>query len=385
MDFSLSDEQRMLRDLFRQFAEQEVAKVAEEADKSEALPVALLQQAAAQGFFGATIPEEHGGAALDWLSFTLLIEELAKACLSTALTVGLHVARTAMAVLDAGTDAQRQQYLPPMAAGEAIGAFAFTEPEAGSDLTHLQTVAEGDGDSYVINGTKCWVANAGLAGLFVVFAATKPEAGENGISAFVVSSDNPGVLVGYREPTLGLRGLGVYTVYFQDCVVPLADRLGAENEGWIIGRRAEDRARLMIGASALGAAQAVLESGIRFSVERAQFGGPIANKQAIQNFIAETAVEIEALRRMVHFTAWQADTGQEFGHDAAMLKSFAARVATDAADRMVQTHGGYGYMEDYPVARVYRDVRALRILGGTDEIQKASVAREVYRQHDFGG
>jgi alkylation response protein AidB-like acyl-CoA dehydrogenase len=383
MDFSLSDEQKMFREMFRDFAEREVVKVAEEIDQTEQPPKKLLKKAAEQGFLGATLPEDYGGVGLDWLSFSFLIEELAKACRSTALTIGLHLSRGAMAIANAGSDDQKERFLPGIAEGEALCAYAFTEPEAGSDLSSLQTLATRDGDHYRLNGVKTWVSNAGIAGLFVVFAATNPKAGQDGITAFIVEKDQPGVFVGYREPTLGLRGLGMHTVYFEDCRVPVANRLGAEGEGWAIGQQAENRTRLVIAAAALGAAEAVLVSGIRYSIERKQFGDSVARKQAIQNLIAETSIEIEALRNIIYHTAWLMDSRHDYHQESLMTKTFAGRVAKDATNRMVQVHGGAGYMEDYPIARAYRDVRALRILGGTDEVQKFLVARNLYEQEDL--
>jgi alkylation response protein AidB-like acyl-CoA dehydrogenase len=387
MDFSLTEEQTMFRDLFRDFAEKEVAKVAEHTDRSEEPPVELLNKAAAQGFFGAPIPEAYGGVGIDWQSYTMLAEELGKHCLSTAITIGLHTSLAAMSILDAGTEEQKQKYLPPMAAGEMIGAFALTEPDAGSDPGSLTTTAERVEGGYKLNGVKSWVANAGVGGVFVVFAATNPGAKQNGLSAFIVEKDSPGVMVGYREKTLGLRGLGIHTVYFEDCFVPEINLLGGENQGWDIIIRAFNRVRLTLAAISLGAAEASLALGVTFAAERKQFGTQIANKQAIQNYVADVSTDIEALRGLVRHAAWLADEAgrgnrapTEFGRAASMAKYFGARVAKDAANKMLQVHGGYGFSDEYAISRFYRDVRALRILGGTDEMQRYVVARAAFEE-----
>ncbi|MBI2976437.1 MAG: acyl-CoA dehydrogenase family protein [Chloroflexi bacterium] len=380
MDFSLTEEQTMFRDLFRDFAEKEVAKIAEHVDRSEEPPLDLYKKAAAQGFFGAPIPEAYGGVGIDWLSYTLLAEELGKHCLSTAVTIAIHTSLAAMSILDVGTEEQKQKHLPAMAAGEVIGAFALTEPDAGSDPGSLTTRADKVEGGYRLNGTKNWVSNAGLGGVMVVFASTHPGARHKGISAFVVANDAPGVMIGYREKTLGLRGMDIRTVYLEDCFVPEANRLNGENEGWAIVVRAFDRVRLTLAAVALGAAQTALALGVTFAAERKQFGVQIAHKQAMQNYVADTATDIEALRGLVRHAAWLAGSGQEFGRAASMAKYFGGRVAKDAANKMLQVHGGYGFSDEYAISRYYRDVRALRLLGGTDEIQRYVVARAAFEE-----
>ena len=380
MDFSLTEEQTMFRDLFRDFAEKEVAKIAEHVDRSEEPPLDLYKKAAAQGFFGAPIPEAYGGVGIDWLSYTLLTEELGKHCLSTAVTIAIHTSLSAMSILDVGTEEQKQKYLPAMAAGEVIGAFALTEPDAGSDPGSLTTRADKVEGGYRLNGTKNWVSNAGLGGVMVVFASTRPGARHKGISAFIVENDAPGVMIGYREKTLGLRGMDIRTVYLEDCFVPEANRLNGENEGWAIVVRAFDRVRLTLAAVALGAAQSALALGVTFAAERKQFGVQIAHKQAMQNYVADTATDIEALRGLVRHAAWLAGSGQGFGRAASMAKYFGGRVAKDAANKMLQVHGGYGFSDEYAISRYYRDVRALRLLGGTDEIQRYVVARAAFEE-----
>jgi len=375
MDFALTEEQQMFSDLFRDFAEKEVAPSAEHSDKSEEPPLALHKKAAAQGFLGATISEDYGGAGMDLLTYCLLAEAIAQKCLSTSVAIGIHTMLSAMTLLEAGNEAQKQAYLPRLAGGE-LGTFALTEPEAGSDAGALQTRAVRDDGHYRLDGVKSWVTNAGLAGLHVVLACTDPAAGHHGLSAFIVEAGTPGLTLGQREPTLGLRSLDIRTLYLEDCRVPAENLLGELNGGWPLVLHAFERVRLSLAAAALGAAESALELGLKFAVERRQFGTQIANKQAIQNYIADCSVEIEALRHLVEHTAWLADSGQPYGASASMAKYFGARVAQDTANKMLQVHGGYGFSDEYAISRVYRDVRALRLLGGTDEIQKFAVARE---------
>lgn len=378
MDFTLSEEQSMFRDLFRDFAQKEVAQVAEHTDRAEAPPVALLQKAAAQGFLGATVPEEYGGAAMDHLTLTLLLEETAKQCATTAVTLSLHLTLATMTILEHGTAAQKQAYLPRLAQGE-LGTFAFTEPEAGSDPNALQTRAWRSNGSYHLDGVKTWATNASLGDLYVVFGVTDPKARPAGVSAFIVDRQvtTSGIFLGKREPTLGLRGLDIRTIYLEDAAVPAENLLGAVNEGGALAQKALQRLRLALAAVALGAAEGALELGVKFAIERKQFGVAIAHKQALQNYIADCAVEIEALRLLVYRAATLADAGQDFAHAANLAKYHGARTAKDAANKMLQVHGGYGFSDEYAISRFHRDVRALRILGGTDEVQRFFVAQQV--------
>lgn len=380
MDFALSEEQQMFRDLFREFARKEVWPRAEHTDKAEQLSAEVLQKAAAQGFLGGPIPEDYGGAGLNYVSTCLLMEELGHACMSTAVTVAIQTALVGLTILAAGDEAQKQAYLPRLAAGEALGAFAQTEPDAGSDVSAIQTTARRDGDAYVLSGIKSWVSNAGVAGLFLVMAQVPVENGRTGLTMFLVERDTPGLTIGYREPTMGLRGLTIHTIHLENCRVPATQRLGAEGEGWAIASGALDRMRLALAAAALGLAQAALDLGRRYAVERSQFGVPIATKQAIANYFADTVTEIEALRSLVYRGAWLYDQGEDFRGLAAMAKLFGAQVARNAANRMLQVHGGYGFSDEYAISRLYRDARALDFLGGTTQIQRVIIAQDVFRE-----
>lgn len=377
MNLALSEEQAMCLDMFREFAEREVAPGAEHADRAEAVSPALLQKAAAQGFLGATLPEAYGGAGMDYFTYTMLVEAIARHCLSTAALLGIHLMLSAMTIHDGGSEEIKRAYLPRLAGGE-LGTFAVTEPEAGSDPGAMLTRAVRENGHYRLDGVKSWVSNAGQAGVHVVVASTEPGARHRGLSAFVVEAGTPGLTLGQREPTLGLRGMDIRRIYLENCRVPAENLLGELHGGWGLVLRAFERVRLSLAAAGLGAAQGALELGVRFAVERKQFGVAIAQKQAIQNYVADCAVEIEALRHLVRHTAWLADSGQPFGPQASMAKYLGARVARDTANKMLQVHGGYGFSDEYAISRVYRDTRALRLLGGTDEIQRYAVARSVF-------
>ncbi len=378
MDFSFSEEQEMFRAMFRDFCAREVAPKAEELDHEEQPPLATLRKAAQQGFLGATLPEDYFGAELDYVSYALLIETLAGDCMSTAVTLATHVSLAAMTILAHGTGAQKEEWLPAMAAGEMIGAFALTEPDAGSDESCLQTRAVPDGDEVALDGVKTWVTNGEIAGLFLVFAQ-----GPEGITAYGVPRDAPGLTVGYREPTLGLRSVTFNTLYLEGCRVPQANRIGEPGAGLALAQQAQKRMAVALAAAGLGVSENALEVAAQYATERVQFGVPVAKKQAIQNYVSESMAEIEALRYLVYHAAWLLDQGKDVAFDASVSKAFAARVASSITDRMVQVMGGYGYMEDYPMARKYRDARALGIIGGPTELHDFRIAQRVFADLDL--
>ncbi|RLC84374.1 MAG: acyl-CoA dehydrogenase [Chloroflexi bacterium] len=378
MDFAFSEEQQMFRAMFRDFSAKEVAPKAEGIDHEERPPLDVLRKAANQGFLGATLPEDYFGAELDYVSYALLIETLAGDCMSTAVTLATHVSLVAMTILEHGSEAQKEDWLPLLAAGEAIGAFALTEPDAGSDAMALQTRATPEDDEVILDGVKTWVANGDIAGLFLVFAQ-----GPEGVEAFLVPKDTPGLTVGYREPTLGLRGMTFNTLYLEGCRVPQANRLGGPGDGCEVAQRAQDRMAIALAAAGLGVAEASVDVAAQFASERVQFGVPIAKKQAIQDYVAGSLIEVEALRYLVYHAAWLADQGGDFSFDASIVKAFAARVARTVTNRMLQVLGGYGYMEDYPMARKYRDARALGIIGGPTELHHVRVAQRIFAERDL--
>jgi alkylation response protein AidB-like acyl-CoA dehydrogenase len=380
MDFALDEELRMFQKMFRDFAQNEIAPLAETLDREERPPLETLKLAAEQGFLGAPFPEEYGGSEIGTIGYCMMLEELGKVCMSTATIIEVHTSIAAMCIYLDGTEEQKQSYLEPLALGEKMGSFALTEPGAGSDAAGVQTTAVRDGDEVILNGNKIWIINGSIAETFVVFAKTDPEKGARGITAFIVEKDTPGFTVSRNEKMTGLRGVPVTTLFFDDCQVPAANILGGEeklNQGFATAVKALDYGRLGVGAICLGVAQGALEAGVQFACEREQFGVPIALKQAIQNFIADAATEIEALRYLVYHTAWMVDQGQEYTKEAAMVKLFGSEVANRAVNCMLQTHGGYGYIKDYPIERMYRDVRASRIFEGTSEIQRFVIAADI--------
>jgi len=374
MDFRLSEDQLMFKRMFADFCTKEIRPQGEKIDQSEEPPAGLLQKAVDQGFWAALIPESLEGAGLDLFTYALMLEELARADMSTALTLSVHNGLVVRTLLDHGTADQKERYLGSLASGEALGAFALTEAGAGSDPQGITTRAVHDAGGYRITGTKAWVTNAALAGLFLIFARA-----DEGITAFLVPSDSQGLKVGYREKTLGLRGVSCNTLYLDGVEVPVDNRLGAEGRGLEIALKALDYGRLGIGALALGGVERALEEAVQFSLDHIQFSVPIAQKQAIQNYIADAKTLIEALRCMVAHTAWLSDSGQAFSSEASMTKLFGSRVAHEVTNKMLQVHGGYGYMKEYAIERYFRDCRALEIIEGTSQIQQFLVAREVYR------
>ncbi len=374
MDFRLNEDQLMFKKMFADFCTKEIRPRGEQIDQTEVPPIDLLEKAVDQGFCAALVPEDQDGCGLDVYTYMLMLEELARADLSTATMLSVHNSLALKPLLDHGSEEQQERFVEAMAMGEMLGAFALTEPGAGSDVAALSATAVLDGDEYVLNGTKVWVSNGEVAGLILTFARA-----EGGITALLVEAGTPGLKVGYREKTLGLRGVPCNTLYYKNARVPVANRLGEEGQGLNIALKALTLSRLGMGALALGAAERALEEAVQFSLEHIQFGVPIAQKQAIQNYIADAKTQIVALRSMVTHAAWLADTRQDFGLQASAVKLFGTRAASEITNKMLQVHGGYGYMKEYAIERYYRDCRALAIVEGTSEILQFLIAQSVYK------
>ncbi|MGQ9594064.1 MAG: acyl-CoA dehydrogenase [Anaerolineae bacterium] len=377
MDFALNEEQEMFRRMVREFAEKEVAPRAAETDETGQFPWPIVEKMAALGLMGLPIPEEYGGAGADTLSYAIAVEEIARACGSTAITLAAHVSLACKPLLLFGSEEQKRKYLVPLAQGRWLGAFGLTEPGAGSDAGACKTTAYLDGDEWVINGQKCFITNGSIADVVLIAAVTDKSAGACGISNFIVPKGTPGFRPGRDEVKMGLRGSVTSELFFEDCRIPADHILGEPGQGFKQFLTTLDEGRISIGAMALGLAQAAFEASVRYSKERVQFGQPIAKFQAIQWMLADTATELDAARLLVYRAAWLKDQGREFVKEAAMAKLFASEVAERACYRAIQIHGGYGYMREYGVERLYRDQRLCAIGEGTSEIQRLVIARQV--------
>ncbi|MGD0064826.1 MAG: acyl-CoA dehydrogenase [Streptosporangiaceae bacterium] len=379
MDFELTDEQELIREAVREFAEAEVAPIAAELDRDHRFPTELLPKLAEMNLMGMPYPEKMGGAGADYLSYVIMIEELSRACATTSVVVSAHSSLATWPIYKFGTPAQQDKYLPDMASGRRLGAFALTEPGAGTDAAAGTTTAVRSGDEYILNGSKIFISNAPYAEIYIVFAKTDPAQGTKGISAFIVEKDTPGFSVGEAEHKLGIRGSSTPPLYFSDCHIPADALLGGEGNGFKVAMQTLDGGRIGIAAQALGIAQAALDASVAYAKERVQFGKPIAALQAIQWMIADMATEIDAARLLVYRAASCVDNGRPYSTEGAMAKLFASETATRVAGKAIQIHGGYGYTESYPVERNWRDAKITEIYEGTSEVQRMVIARSCLR------
>lgn len=373
----LNEEHLMIQDLARKFAETELKPIAAKIDETMEYPVEMFAKMGELGFMGLTVPDTYGGTGTDTISYSIVIEELARACASTALGVAAHNSLACGPILILGSEEQKQKYLPPLASGQAIGSFCLTEPQAGSDASNQKTTAVKKGDTYILNGTKFYATNGGWADTLVATAVTDPDAGSKGISAFIIEKDFPGFVVGTKEKKLGVRASGTFEIVFDNCEVPEANRLGPEGGGFKAFMKTLEGGRISIGAFALGIAQASLDAAINFGNDRKQFDTAINEFQATQMKLADMATEIHAARLMVRDAARRKDAGEEFGTYASMCKLYASEVAMRASNHAIQIHGGYGFCREYPVERYYRDAKLAEIGEGTSEIQRIIIARSV--------
>ncbi|MBX5444691.1 acyl-CoA dehydrogenase [Sphaerobacter sp.] len=377
MDFALDSEHQLFRERFRAFANEVVVPRAAEIDRTGEFPWDVINAAAELGLLGVPIPEEYGGVGADGLAFALLIEEIAGACGSTALTIAAHTGLVCVPLLMFGNEEQKRRYLTPLAEGKMLGAFGLTEPQAGSDAGATRTAAVRDGNEFVINGQKVFTTNGSIAGVIIVTAVTDPEAGRRGISNIIVPADAPGVSFGQDQEKMGLHGSVTSQVYFQDCRVPVENLLGRPGEGFKQFLQVLDGGRIGIGAMSVGIAQAALRAARNYALEREQFGQRIADFQAISFMLADMATQLEAARWLVYRAAWLKDRGLPHTTEAAMAKLFASEAAERICHKAIQIHGGYGYTTEYPVERYYRDVRLTEIGEGTSEIQRLVIARRL--------
>jgi alkylation response protein AidB-like acyl-CoA dehydrogenase len=381
MDFSLSEDLQRLQKLFRDFVKKEIEPVADKIDKEEIFPSEIIRKAGELGFLGASFPEQYGGTDMGAAAYCLLNEEVAYSSATVATVIGAHSGIACHSLFVGGTEEQKQKYLAPMARGEKLGAFALTEPTAGSDAAGIKTRAVRKGDKFIVNGTKIWITNGGKADVYIVYGnLEKSDRGRGGICAFIVEKGFPGFSVGTIEKHMGIRGSSTAELIFEDMEVPEENLLGEENDGFAIAMKALDFGRMGLGAGCVGMATRCLHLSQDFAKQRVQFGKPIIKQQAIQFKLAEMATDIEAARLMVYNCAWLADTGRKFTKQSAMVKLFTSRVANRCAYEAVQIHGGMGYMTDYPVERFYRDARVTEIYEGTSEMQKLVIAMQLMRE-----
>ncbi|MFX1293480.1 MAG: acyl-CoA dehydrogenase [Promethearchaeota archaeon] len=376
MDFELSNQQKMIRKVVREFVKREILPYASLIDRECHIPNEIFKKLARMGFFGLVIPQKYSGAGLDTVSYAICIDELSKACASTGVTICVHNSVAAYPIYLFGTEAQKRKYLIPMAKGRKIGAFALTEPNAGSDAANVQTNAVLKGDEWVINGTKIFITNGSIAKTVLVFARTDTDF-KNGVSVFIVEKGTPGFSIGVIEEKLGINGSDTAELIFEDCRIPKENLLGQLNNGYRMALQILDSARIGIAAQGVGIAQAALDASVKYANEREQFGQKIANFQAIQWWIADMATEIDAARLLTYRAAFLKDKGVRFSKQASMAKLFAAETAMKAAEKAVQIHGGYGYCKDYPVERFFRDAKIVSIYEGTSEVQRLKIAYKV--------
>jgi butyryl-CoA dehydrogenase len=379
MKLELNDQQKMIQKMAREFAEKEIAPVASELDQKEEYPHKILAKMAPLGLLGIIIPTEYGGAGLDTVTYSIVIEEISRKCASTGVVTSVHNSLTSWPINKYGSEEQKKKYLPILAKGEKIGAFAATEPNAGTDLGALQTKAVLKGDKYIINGDKTFITSGSEAGIIIVFAVTDKSAGPKGISAFIVENSFKGFKVGSIFEKLGINASKTSELIFENMEVPKENLLGKEGEGFKIALSTLDGGRIGIAAQAVGIAQAALDESIEYSKQRQQFGRPIAKFQAIQWMIADMATRIEASRFLVHSASYKKDQGARVSKDAAMAKLFSSETAMDCVLKAVQIHGGYGYTKEYTVERLFRDAKVTEIYEGTSEALRMVISGTLLR------
>ncbi|MGB9803050.1 acyl-CoA dehydrogenase [Desulfofundulus sp.] len=375
MDFDLTRDQQLIREVVRDFAQKEILPRAKEIDRSGQFPMDIIQKLAQMDLMGLPFPEEYGGAGADYVSYCLALEEITRACASTGLTYEAHISLGCMPIYLFGTPEQKEKYLTPLCRGECLGAFGLTEPNAGSDAGGTQTTAVLQGDEWVINGSKCFITNASYARFVTVTAVTDRSRGKKGISAFIIPTDAPGLIIRAGYEKMGLSGSNTTELFFDNVRVPRENLLGQLNHGFKQFLQVLDGGRIAIAAMAVGIAQACLDSALTYARQRVQFGQSISKFQAISFKLADIATNIELARNMYLKVAWLRDQGRPCTKEASMIKLFASEMATRAALEAIQIHGGYGYMKEFPVERYLRDAKLLEIGEGTSEIQRLVIAR----------
>lgn len=377
MQFELTDEQKMLQQMVRDFALNEVEPTAAERDEEERFDREIFDKMAELGLTGIPWPEEYGGIGSDYLSYVIAVEELSRVCASTGVTLSAHVSLASWPIYQYGTEEQKQTFLRRLAEGSALGAYALSEPGAGSDVAGMKMTAKRDGDDYILNGNKVWITNGEVADIYVVFAKTDPDAGHRGISGFIVEKGTEGFSFGKKEEKLGIRSSPTTELIFENCRIPKENLLGEEGEGFKIAMTTLDGGRSGIAAQAVGISQGALDAAIEYAKEREQFGKPIAYNQGISFKLADMATETEAARLLTYKAAWLESEGLPYSEASAMAKLYAGDTAMRTTVEAVQVFGGYGYTKDYPVERYMRDAKITQIYEGTNEIQRLVIGRSV--------
>ena len=376
LDFELTEEERAIRDSVRAFAEEEIRPHVREWDEAEHFPVELLPRLAQLGLMGVTVPPEYGGAGFGYMPYAIAIEELARVDGSIALVVAAHNSLCANHILLAGTEEQKKRFLVPLAQGTKLGCWSLTEPGAGSDASGTRTTARLEGNTWILNGSKTFTTNSHYADICVAMAITDKAKGKHGISAFIIEKGTPGFRPGKIESKLGMRASNTGEIIFEDCRIPKENCLGEPGQGFIDSLKVLDGGRISIAALSVGLAQGAFEASLAYSRQREQFGRPISNFQAIRFKLADMAMEIDAARLLTWRAAVMATQGKRMTRESSMAKLFASETAVRVASEAVQIHGGYGFIKDYPVEKIYRDVKLCTIGEGTSEIQRLIIARE---------
>ncbi|WP_346235316.1 acyl-CoA dehydrogenase [Lysinibacillus telephonicus] len=376
MNLNFTEEQTMLREMVRQFAQSEIAPFVEKMEEGE-FPKEILAKMGELGLMGMTVPESLGGAGMDFTSYILAINEISKVSAVVGVILSVHTSVGTNPILYFGSDEQKKKYIPNLASGKYLGAFCLTEPEAGSDAGALKTRAVKSDDYYVLNGSKVFITNGGEADVFIVFASTNPQKGSRGISAFIVEKGSPGLIIGKNEHKMGLHGSSTVQLTFDNMKVPASNLLGKENEGFKIAMANLNAGRIGIAAQALGIAEAATEASIEYASERIQFGKPIAVNQGVGFKLADMATKVEAAKLLVYRAAHLHSLGLQCGKEASMAKLFASKTAVQVATEAIQIYGGYGYTKDYSVERYFRDAKVTEIYEGTSEIQRIVISKQI--------
>ncbi len=377
MFYQLTNEQLMIQSMVREFAKKEVAPTAMERDETKAFPAETFEKMGDLGLMGMMVPPEFEGEGADTVSYVLALSEIAYACASTAVVMSVHNSIVCESINKYGSQEQKKRYLPQLTTVEAIGAFALTEPQAGSDPVAQTTSAVRDGDGYILNGSKCFITSGSNAGIIIVTAKTDDSAKHRGISAFIVRKDNPGLKVGHIENKMGLRASDTTDLILENCLVPIEDRLGEEGEGFMIAMTGLDCGRIGIAAQSIGVAQAALDAAIAYIKKREQFGQKISKFQGQRWIVADMATEIEAAKQLMFSAAAMKDRGEPFTIPASMAKLYASEMVNRVTAKALQMHGGYGFIKDFTIERLYRDARVFTIYEGTSEIQRVVISNSV--------